>query len=73
MDCKAIMLAYNILSKVHKPLHTPGMPLYTHLLGIRETGLDETRTYKRTRPRNMENTQVQPMGRKRIRPGTVRF
>ena len=62
----AVAFADTLLSAVHIALHPTLLQIHTHLLTICQRGHHETWPVQRTRTRRMENTQMQPVGRKRI-------
>ena len=65
--------AHTLLPEVHQPVHTTLLPIHTHLLGIRTGSHQETRTLQGDVARRQENTEMQPMGWQRLRPGAVSF
>ena len=61
-----------VLSNCDFSTHPCGLPLHTHLFAIRTRSDKETRTVQRTLACNQKNTALPPLGRKRIRPRTLR-
>ena len=46
---------YLVIPEVYFSVHPAIMPVYSHLFGIRPTGVEETRTDKRIRVGDMED------------------
>lgn len=53
---------------MHLATYSTIMPVYANLFGICTASIEETRTNKGASSSNLANTEVQPMGRQRIRP-----
>gem|GEM_PF-6494689 len=61
----------SFLSTVYHALYAPFLQIYTYLFGVRKASIDEAWSNKRTRIGYLANTKMQPMGWKRVRPGSL--
>lgn len=67
----APLSANSLLPALHLAIHAAVVQVYAYMLGIRTAGNSETRTGKGTVSGDKTNTEVPPMGRKRIRPRSM--
>lgn len=62
-----------VLPEMHLPPYATLMQVYSHLLGIRETGTYEVRTHQGTRLVDMARPALQSLGRFGLRPRPMTF
>ena len=72
MDKRAAHIADTLLSEVHISFHSAVMQVSAYVLGICEAGLAEVWTIQGNVARHKAIAQMPSLGRKRIRPGTVK-